>query len=80
MAMSRDTKALCNYVYLYKKFPPSPCLGILKPISRLHPLFNRPNEAGAVLQTPLLLINYMIHPFPPNLQNIINPKPSELGN
>ena len=44
-------------------------------------IINRPREAGAVLRTPLSLINSLIqtqsHPFPPNLQNIINPL--ELG-
>ena len=28
---------------------------------------NRPGVAGAALQTPLLLINYLSEPFPPNL-------------
>ena len=42
-------------------------------------LFNRPGVAGAVIQTPLLLIKLFADPFPPNLQNIINPKPFELG-
>ena len=44
---------------------------------------NRPSVAGAVLQTPPWLIHSFIHwlshPFPPNLQDIINPKPLELG-
>ena len=38
-------------------------------------LFNRPGVAGAVLQTPLLLIKLLIQPCPPNLHNIITPKP-----
>ena len=42
-------------------------------------LFNRPGVVRAVLQTPLLLINSMSPPFPPNLQTIITPKPLDLG-
>ena len=46
-------------------------------------IFNRPGVAGAVLQSPSLLINSFIesvsHPFPPNLQNNITPKSKELG-
>ena len=53
-------------------------------------IINRPGVAGAVLQTPLLLrregafvthlfIDTLTDPFPPNLQNIITPKPLELG-
>ena len=42
-------------------------------------IINRPVLAGAVLQTASSLINLLIHPFPPNLQHIINPKPLELG-
>ena len=46
-------------------------------------LFNRPCVAGAVLQSASWfidsLIQSVIQPFPPNLQNIINPKPEELG-
>ena len=42
-----------------------------------NPIFNRPGVAGAVLQSPLLLIDSFIKavrdPFPPSLQNIINP-------
>ena len=41
-------------------------------------MFIRPCAAGAVLQTPSLLIISAIHPFPPNLQNIKNYKPLEL--
>ena len=38
--------------------------------------FNRPGAAGAVLQTPPPLINYLSDgTFPPNLHNIITPKP-----
>ena len=33
----------------------------------------------AVLQTPSSLIDKASHPFPPNLQNSITPKPLELG-
>ena len=40
-----------------------------------HPIFNRPYVAGAVLKTLLSFI----HPFPPNLQNLIIPKLLELG-
>ena len=40
-------------------------------------IFNRSSIARAVLQTHLSLIDYLInwvsHPFPPNLQNIITP-------
>ena len=40
-------------------------------------IINRPGVAGAVLQTPPLLINSFIQaliwPCPPNLQNIITP-------
>ena len=42
-------------------------------------LVNRPGVAGAVLQTPLWLIDSFSHHFPPNLQDIINPKTLELG-
>ena len=41
--------------------------------------FNRPGVAGAVLHTALLLIHSVTAPFPPNLQDIINPQPLELG-
>ena len=45
-------------------------------------IFKIPGVAGAVLQTVLSFINYLIHsvrqPFPPDLQNIITPKPLEL--
>ena len=34
---------------------------------------------GAVLQTASLLINWLTHPFPPNLSDIIDPKVLELG-
>ena len=37
-------------------------------------LFNRPGVAGAVLQTPLSLIDSVSQPFSPNLQDIINHK------
>ena len=44
-------------------------------------IIKRPGEAGAVLQTPPSLIDWLNHsvsnPFPPNLQNTINPKPLE---
>ena len=44
---------------------------------------NRHGVAGSVLQSPSLLILQLIqsvsHPFPPNLQYIITPKPWELG-
>ena len=43
-------------------------------------IFNRPGGAGAVLYTTSLsFIKLLIHPFPPDLQNIINPKLLELG-
>ena len=42
-------------------------------------IFNRPGVAGAVLQTASSLIHSVGQPFPPNLQNIINHKPEELG-
>ena len=42
-------------------------------------MINRQGVAGAVLQTPVLFIHLFIHqathPFPPNLQNNIAPKP-----
>ena len=38
-------------------------------------VINRPGVAGAGLQSPLLLIKGLSHPFPPDLQNIITPKP-----
>ena len=37
-------------------------------------VINRPGEAGAVLQKPLLSINSLAGPFPPYHQNIITPK------
>ena len=42
-------------------------------------IFNRPAVAGAVLKTPPSLIKSLSDPFPPDLQNIISPKPLELG-
>ena len=42
-------------------------------------IFNRPGVAGAVLQTPSWLSDWLSHPFPPNLQDIINLKHLELG-
>ena len=42
-------------------------------------VFNRPGVVGAVLKTPLWLTQSVSHHFPPNLQNMINPKPQELG-
>ena len=46
-------------------------------------MFNRPGVAGGVLQTPPSFIDSFIQrvsdPFPHNLQNIITPKPFELG-
>ena len=50
-------------------------------------LLNRPGEANGFVQSPLSLVHSFIesvsqsvsHPFPPNLQNIISPKPEELG-
>ena len=37
----------------------------------------RAGVAGAVVQTASSLSDSLIHPFPPNLQDIINPKPLE---
>ena len=46
-------------------------------------IINRPGVARAVLQSASWLIHSLIQslsqPFPPNLQNIINHKPEELG-
>ena len=46
------------------------------------PVINRPGVAGAVLQTASSLINSLIkwvtEPFPPDIHNIIKPKPLEL--
>ena len=36
-------------------------------------MIKRPSVAGAVLQTPLSIQNSLSHPFPANLQDIINP-------
>ena len=45
--------------------------------------FYRCGVVGAVLQTPPTLVNSLINrvtaPFPPNLQNTINPTPLKLG-
>ena len=41
-------------------------------------LFNRPGVAGAVLQTASSFIDSVSEPFPPDIHNIINPKPLEL--
>ena len=53
------------------------------PSSKFVVIFNRSGVAGAVLQTAVLLTNWVsqwgIHPFPPDLQNIIIPKPLEIG-
>ena len=38
-----------------------------------HVCFNRPGVAGAVLQTPLLLINQVGHPLVQNLQDTVYP-------
>ena len=48
--------------------------GLLNIITILH-IVNKPGVAAAVLQTPLSLIESVSDPFPPNLQNIITPKP-----
>ena len=39
----------------------------------LQGIINRPGEAGAVLQSPLSLIQSVTDPFPQNLQNILTP-------
>ena len=44
----------------------------------INKIFNRPDIAGAVLQTPLSFIYYLSHFFSPNLQNIITYQPLEL--
>ena len=56
----------------------------MKALNRKHStIFNRPGVAGAVLQTASWCVNSftnsVCHPFPPNLQNIINPSLFELG-
>ena len=44
----------------------------------INKIFNRPDIAGAVLQTPLSFIHYLSHFFSsPNLQNIITYQPLE---
>ena len=45
----------------------------------INPLFNRPCEARAVLQIPLLLNDRLTDPFPLNIHNTKNPKPLEVG-
>ena len=40
--------------------------------------FNRFGVAGSVLLIPSLVTQWVIHPFPPNLKNIIPPKLLEL--
>ena len=42
-------------------------------------IINRPGVAGAVLQTPLRLIEWVTDHFPPNDQFTVNRKPLELG-
>ena len=46
-------------------------------------VITRPGVAGAVLLTPMSLINSLINgvsnPIPPDIQNTINLKPSKLG-
>ena len=46
-------------------------------------VFNRPDVARDILQTPLSFINslthLLTHPFPPNLQDTFPPTPYELG-
>ena len=42
-------------------------------------ILNRPSVAGAVLQTPPSIIKSVTDPFPPDIPNIISPKPLELG-
>ena len=42
-------------------------------------IINTPGWAGAVLQTPLSLTKSLTDAFPTDLQNIINPKPLEVG-
>ena len=41
-------------------------------------IINRPCVAGVVLQTPPSLIKSVTDAFPPNLQNIITPKPLKI--
>ena len=43
-----------------------------------HMYINRPGVAWVVLQTPLSLIKSVTDAFPPNLQNIITPKPLKI--
>ena len=67
-----------NYSRLLRSwFRPSPCSGCI-----VYYIVNRPGVAGAVLQTALSFIDSFIHsfsePFPPDIHNIINPKPLEL--
>ena len=38
-------------------------------------MFYRPGVAGAVQQTSPSFIHLVTDPYPPDLQNIINPKP-----
>ena len=43
------------------------------------PIFNRLGADGALLQTASLFLSHSFtDPFPPDLQNIITPKPLEL--
>ena len=53
------------------------CLAFLLRTNNIH-IFNRPDVAGAGLQTPSSLNKPLTDPFPPNLQNIITTKPLEL--
>ena len=50
------------------------CVGGGSVINRAYP-----GVAGAVLLTASDLIKVVSNPFPPHLQDIINPKPLELG-
>ena len=54
------------------------CHTVIQEITTV-PLFNRPSVAGAVLSTPLSLINLFIDslgdPFVQNIQDTVYPKP-----
>ena len=78
--------------HTYPHAPPAPPApgkpNYLTPPSPINAAFfiniiNRPGVAGTFLHTALGFIHSFIHslshPFPPNLQDIINPKPLELG-
>ena len=71
--MSRVTCHVSNVTFfiLFFIFFGQSCRGLTR-------LVNRPGVAGAVLQTASSLSEWVSHPFPPDIHNIMTAKPLEL--